>query len=107
MEQVCMYEEKDTKQIITLSIQEIVSDFYKLAEEEGFLSGLAEVGACEESDKEAYLYEMELLANKYIPNYEKFVNQRFFAEDATDDEKGVLLSKILCENFKEIFYKLV
>ena len=102
-----MYEEKDTKQIITLSIQEIVSDFYKLAEEEGFLSGLAEVGACEESDKKAYLYEMELLANKYIPRYEEIVDKEFFAKDTTDDEKGILLSKILCEKFKEIFYKLV
>lgn len=96
-----------TKQIITLSIQEIVNDFYSLAEEEGFLTGLAEVGACEEEDKKSYHNKMKEMIEKYMPNYKNHIDKRYFADDATEDEKGVILSTSLCENFREIFYGLV
>ena len=95
------------KDVITLSIQEIVNDFYCLAEEEGYLSGLAEVGCCEETDKELYHQKIKELIEKYMPNYLSKIDERYFADDASEDEKGVILSTKLTENFKEIFYGLV
>lgn len=106
MEKVCMYEQKD-KQIITLSIQEIVNDFYILAQEEGFLSGIHENGDYDADACESYYDKMLELAKKYIPNYKKYMSKGFFDESVNIEEKGLMLSQLLEENFKEIFYKLV
>lgn len=92
---------------IKLTIQEIVNDFYSLAETEGFLSGLAEVGCAEEKDLEDYHNKMIDLINKYLPNWKNKIDKRYFANNASNDEKGVILSTVLCKNFKEIFYGLI
>lgn len=92
---------------IKLTIQEIVNDYYSLAEEEGYLSGLAEVGCCEEDDKIFYHNKMKSLIEKYLPSWRNKIDKRYWAKDASEDEKGVILSTILCENFREIFYQLV
>lgn len=91
---------------IKLSIQEIVSDFYKLAEEEGFLSGLAEIGLANDNDLNHYHSIMLELIEKYIPDWKKSVDKKYFSAN-TYDEKGIILSIMLYNNFKEIFYGLI
>ena len=95
------------KKKIRLTIQEIVNDYYSLAEEEGYLSGLAEVGCCEESDKESYHNKMKELIDKYLPSWRNKIDDKYWEKDTSEDEKGIILSTILCKNFKEIFYQLV
>ena len=94
------------KKKIQLTIQEIVNDYYCLAETEGYLSGLAEVGCCEEKDKQEYHYNMKNMIDKYLPNWKDNIEKEYW-ESNDEDEKGVILSTVLCENFKEIFYQLV
>ena len=95
------------KEKIKLTIQEIVNDYYNLAETEGFLSGLAEANYCTEEDTIEYHNKMKDMINKYLPSWKKNINERYWANDASEDEKGVILSTVLCENFKEIFYQLI
>lgn len=92
---------------IKLTIQEIVNDYYCLAEHEGFLSGLAEANSCTDEDMKNYHNEMKDLINKYLPKWKSKIDKRYWSNDASEDEKGVILSTVLCENFKEIFYQLV
>lgn len=94
------------KKKIKLTIQEIVNDYYSLAETEGYLSGLAEVGCCEEKDKQIYHNNMKIMIDKYLPNWKDKIKKEYW-ESNEEDEKGIILSTILCKNFKEIFYQLV
>ena len=91
---------------IKISIQEIVNDFYSLAEEEGFISGLAEGFELSENDKKEYHNFMKDMIDKYLPNWKEKIEEKYW-ELNNEDEKGIILSTILCENFKEIFYQLV
>ena len=94
------------KKVIELSIQEIVQDFYNLAQEEGYISGLTANGDYPTDEIEKYRDFMIKMGKKYIPNIlEKHVSE-FFSEKELD-EQGLEISGILEENFKEIFYKLV
>jgi len=106
MEKVHLYENKE-KQIITLSIQEIVNDFHRLGIEEGFLSGVFNDGSYDASYVEEYYDTMLQMTKKYIPTYEKHVNEVFFDKETELHEKGLMLNELLEKNFKEIFYKLV
>ena len=93
-------------QTIRLSIQEIVNDFYSLAEQEGYLSGLAEGFELNDNDKNHYHSFMVDLIDKYIPNWRNKIDENYWTE-TSEDGKGVIISTLLCKNFKEIFYKLV
>lgn len=90
---------------IQLTIQEIVKDFYSLADMEGYLSGKAECYNLNDEDKIQYLHHMEKLITKYIPNYKEHVCDDF--EKLETYDKGLELSRMLDENFREIFYQLV
>lgn len=94
------------KKKIKLSIQEIVNDFYKLGETEGYLSGLASIGELCENDTKSYHEDMVDLIDKYLPNWKEKVNEKYW-ECKQFDEKGLILSNILYNNFKEIFYALI
>ena len=96
------------KQTIELSIQEICNDFYKLAYEEGFYAGtLEEFNGYDADRAEEYFDKMLDLIKKYIPTYEKHLNHKFYDEDLMLDEKGLMLSQMLEENFKEIICNLI
>lgn len=94
------------KEVIQLSIQEIVQDFYNLAQEEGYISGLTTKGDYPANEIEKYRDFMIEMGKKYIPNIlEKHVSKKFWKKEM--DEQGLEISGILIDNFKEIFYKLV
>lgn len=88
---------------IKLSIQEIVQDFYSLGENEGYLSGLAEGFVLSDKDINLYFDFIEDMGKKYLP---KTFNN-YFKKENNKLENGMELSKILYENFKEIFCQLV
>ena len=91
---------------IKLSIQEIVNDFYSLGQEEGYLSGLTKNFELEEKDVINYHNFMIRLIDKYIPNWKDKIENNYW-ESNSFDEKGLILSTILFNNFKEIFCELV
>lgn len=92
--------------IIKLSIQEIVNDFYSLAEYEGYMDGLADFEHITENDKVEYHGKMKDLCLKYLPDYLNLVKEEYEKESDIGD-KGLILSNLLVRNFKEMFYKLV
>ena len=81
-------------------------DFYNLAEEEGYLTGLAEGIAITDNETKSYHNFMINMIDKYIPNWRDKIDDEYWSE-TEEDGKGVILSTLLCKNFKEIFYKLV
>ena len=91
---------------IELTIQEIFNDLFFLAQEEGYLSGLADCECISEEKEIEYHCYMRDLIEKYIPKWNDIVDKKYFS-DIDDHEKGLMLSKILTENFKEIIYQLV
>lgn len=91
---------------IELTIQEIFNDLFFLAQEEGYLSGLADCEGINEEKEIEYHCNMRNLINKYIPKWDKIVDKKYFS-DINDYEKGLILSEILTKNFKEIIYQLV
>lgn len=90
---------------IQLTIQEIVKDFYMLAETEGYMSGRAECVDLVQQDMEMYFEFVENMIKKYIPNYKKHLDEKYNKLDL--HEKGLELSAILDKNFRTIFYQLV
>lgn len=92
---------------IELTIQEIVNDFYSLAEEEGYYTGLCEGFNLSDEDFIVYHEFMKELIEKYIPNYKKHIDKEYFDKDISESEKGCILSKMLIENFQKMFYNLV
>ena len=64
---------------IKLTIQEIVKDFYSLADMEGYLSGKAECFELNEEDKLQYLHLMEKLIQKYIPSRITYTNRKYIS----------------------------
>ena len=91
---------------IRLSIQEIVSDFYSLGEKEGYINGLSENYELSEQDKDNYHNFMINLINKYIPNWKEKIKEKYWNSENVD-EKGLIISSILYDNFKTIFCELV
>ena len=91
---------------IKLTIQEIVKDYYNLAQEEGYLTGLAEAGYCNDSDKKEYHENMKNMIDKYLPTWKDKIDKRYW-ENIEEDEKGLILSTTLCMNFEKIFFQLV
>lgn len=94
-----------TNKTITLTTQEIFDDIWKLAELEGYLSGLAEGVILEEKDKKDYYNDVKDMIMKYIPNYISFTSDEYETNDLY--EKGLELSSMLYDNFKEIINQLV
>ena len=94
------------KLIIKLNIQEIISDFYSLGEEEGYISGLADGFELSEKNKNDYHNFMINLIDKYIPFWKDKIKDVYWNSNE-DDEKGIILSSILYDNFKKIFYELI
>lgn len=93
------------KNKIQLSIQEIFNDIWKLAELEGYITGLAEGIILESKDKKDYFNSVKEMCTKYIPNYLSFVSEEY--NTLNEYEKGLELSSILYNNFKEIIFQLV
>lgn len=91
---------------IKLSIQEIVNDFYSLAEKEGYLNGLTEHYELNDKDKKEYHLFMKTLMNKYMPKWKSKIKKEYW-ETEYEDEKGLILSTTLYKNFKEIFCQLI
>ena len=92
---------------VKLTIQEIVSDYYSLAEKEGFISGLAEGYILTNNDKKIYHNFMKELMNKYLPNWKTKIGKKYWEDAKEEDDKGLILSGELNKNFKNIFYQLV
>lgn len=95
------------KQVIELSIQEICNDFFRLGVEEGFLSGVFDDGTYDADYVEEYYDTVMQMIKKYIPTWEKHVNEEYFNEETELHEKGLMLSQMLEENFKEIICNLI
>ena len=95
-----------TKEIV-VSIQEICNDFFRLGIEEGFLSGVFDDGSYDADYVESYYDTILQMTKKYIPTYKKHVDKDYFKEETELHEKGLLLSQMLEENFKEIICNLV
>ena len=49
---------------------------------------------------------MRDLIDKYIPNWNEKIDKKYFS-NIRDADKGLILSTVLTDNFKEIFYQLV
>lgn len=90
---------------IQLTIQEIFNDIWKLAESEGYISGLAEGIILGNKDKENYFNSVKEMCLKYIPNYLSHTSKEY--KNLDNYEKGLELSSMLYENFKEIIFQLV
>lgn len=88
---------------ITLSIQEIINDFYQLGETEGYLTGLSEGFELTEKDMKNYFDFMVNMAKKYIPK----TFENYISKDEDYVNNGMELSSALFNNFKEIFCKLI
>lgn len=93
--------------MMKVTIDELINDFYKLAEEEGYLSCLCEYDVITEDDEKDYYYSILNITEKYIPEYETFMGSQYFKKETTFEEKGQMLSDLALQNFKEIFTGLV
>lgn len=93
-------------EIIKLTIQEIVNDFYSIGEENGYLTGLSENFSLSEKDKKSYHDYMKNMINKYIPDWKHKINKEYFNTNELD-EKGLIIHTLLYKNFKEIFEGLI
>lgn len=94
-------------QKIQLSIQEIVDDFEKLVRYDERLGVYFENQKASDEDIKKFHQDLEEIALKYIPNYKEKMSEEYFSNDFSDYEKALELFKMLYENFREIFYKLI
>lgn len=92
---------------IELSIQEICNDFFRLGIEEGFLSGVLNDGSFDADYVEEYYDTILQMTKKYIPTWKKHVNPEYFEKETELHEKGIMLSQMLEENFKELICNLI
>jgi hypothetical protein len=92
---------------IQLSIQEMVKDFEELNRYDERLGVLFDLQRATDSEINDFFSYMIFLAKKYIPNFEKHVNEKYFSDSSSKYDKALMLYEMLYENFKEIFYKLV
>ena len=89
---------------ITLTIQEIVSDFEKLVRYDERLDALFDSKkANDEKIDEFYNFTLEM-TQKYLPDYEKNIDGNI---DEVNYDNALKLYEVLYENFREIFYKLI
>ena len=91
---------------VTLTIQEIVDDFEKLVRYDERLDTHFDFEKGNRKLIEEFHQDMLSMIAKYIPNYETHVPAEYFSEMSTYS-KALMLYKMLYENFKEIFAKLV
>lgn len=92
---------------IRLTIQEIVDDFEKLVRCDEKLGVKFDFEEAEDGDIEKFHRNMEMLAEKYIPNYRDKISPEYFSKDASCYDRALMLYNMLYENFREMFYKLV
>lgn len=89
-----------------ITIKEVFDDLYELAYQEGYLSGICDSMDDTEDYEEEYHENVLNICQKYIPNYKNFVPEKYFKETNWND-KGVILSHLTEENFREIIYGLM
>lgn len=92
--------------MIKITLDELITDFYKLADEEGYFSCLCEHCEITKNDEIEYYNNILMIVEKYIPKYEKFLGSQYFKEETTYEQKGQMLSQLAMNNFKELFYGL-
>ena len=92
---------------ITVSIQEIVHEFEELVRFEERRITLDEIDMLDESDCEEFLNETEQIAQKYIPNYLEILPDDYYSPRSDLKDKAMIISEMLQDNFREIFFKLV
>ncbi len=92
---------------ITVSIQEIVHEFEELVRFEERIITLDEIDMLDESDCEEFLKETEHIAQKYIPNYLEILPDDYYSPRSDSKDKAMIISEMLQDNFREIFFKLV
>lgn len=92
---------------IKLTIQEIVLDYEQMIRCEEHITTLEDIDQLSDDDLKDFKNDMQKMIEKYIPNYKRFVPVTYFSDETSDKNKAVILSDMLQENFKEIFYQLV
>lgn len=92
---------------IKLTIQEIVLDYEQVIRIEEHVSTLEDIDRLSDEDCRDFKNDMQTMVEKYIPNYKRFVPVTYFLDETSDMKKAEILSDMLSENFKEIFYGLV
>lgn len=92
---------------IKLTIQEIVLDYEQMIRIEEHISTLEDIDQLSGDDLKDYKKDMQKMIEKYIPNYKRFVPVSYFLDETSDKSKAGILSDMLQENFREIFYQLV
>ena len=90
--------------MMKFNIKEIFDDIYRLAEEEGYLTGVCE--CFNDTYELEYNYHENILeiCSKYIPDYEKYLPEQYYDEDTNWEQKGKILSDLTEEVFREIIY---
>ena len=92
---------------INLTIQEIVRDYESLIRYDERLSSYFDVEKAGDEDIDLYYRRMLQLIEKYLPTYEKNIDEEYFSNKTSTYEKALMLYAALYENFREIFYQLV
>lgn len=89
---------------IKLTIQEIVNDFERLIRYDERLEVLFDNEKVDKKEIEKFYIDMVEMIGKYIPNYKNHVAGDI---SGANYENALKMYKMLYENFKEIFYKLI
>ena len=92
---------------IKLTIQEMVLDFEQIIRTEEHINTLQDIDRLDNEDSKEFKDDMEVMVKKYIPNYKRHVPVHFFQKETSDLMKAEILSSMLRENFREMFYQLV
>lgn len=92
---------------IKLTIQEIVLDYEQMIRCEEHITTLEDIDQLSDDDLNDFKNDMQKMIEKYIPNYKRFVPVTYFSDETSDKSKAGILSDMLQENFREIFYQLV
>ena len=92
---------------IKLTIQEIVNDFESIIRFEEHITTLDEIDQLDDENSVEFLIDADMMIRKYIPNYESLPQIKDISSKTSDKQKAMILSNLLQENFKEIFYGLI
>ena len=92
---------------IKLTIQEIVNDFESIIRFEEHITTLEEIDQLDDENSVEFLIYADMMIRKYIPNYENLPQIKDISSKTSDKQKAMILSNLLQENFKEIFYGLI
>ena len=95
-----------SKKRIKLTIQEIIEDFESLVRYDERLDVNFDFGKADQAMVRKFYADMVTMTRKYIPNYEAKVDPEYFSEPSSY-ERGLMLYKMLYENFREIFCSLI